>query len=145
MRLGIDPGKSGGAALLEEDGSFYAVEPFRSEEQMNAVLDSWPLDRVVRAALEKVHSFSGQGVVSAFSFGMNYGWWRGQLDSRGLSSKTRHVEPRAWQKAIGVQLPGHVQKTAHKNALKDVAQQMFPGVRVTLATADALLIARFGV
>jgi hypothetical protein len=43
-----------------------------------------------------------------------------------------------WQKALGCLTKGD------KNITKRKAQEMFPGIKVTHATADSLLIAHYG-
>ena len=54
------------------------------------------------------------------------------------------VIPRTWQKGVGITPRGKGEtKTRFKNRLKAKASQLFPKVNVTLATADALLIAEF--
>jgi hypothetical protein len=47
------------------------------------------------------------------------------------------VRPQAWQKAMGCLTKGD------KNVSKRRAQELFPSLKVTHATADALLIAEF--
>jgi len=53
--------------------------------------------------------------------------------------------PQAWQKALGIVPRKKTEsKTAFKNRLKARAQQLFPSCSgITLATADALLIAEY--
>jgi hypothetical protein len=48
------------------------------------------------------------------------------------------VRPAAWQKALGCLTGGD------KNVSKRRAQELFPQLKVTHATADALLIAYYG-
>jgi hypothetical protein len=48
------------------------------------------------------------------------------------------VRPQAWQKAMGCMSKGD------KNITKRKAQELFPQIKVTHATADALLIATYG-
>jgi hypothetical protein len=139
MILGIDPGKNGGAALVSDSGDLIAVHPFRSPEDMDYKLREWSSHDIHTIMMERVHAFPGQGVVSAFSFGQNLGWWEGRLC--GFSSAVHYVEPRTWQQKLCTKLPGHKQKAEHKRALLAVARSMFPDTKITLGTCDAVLIA----
>ena len=98
--------------------------------------------------IEKVHSFPGQGVASSFKFGMGFGGLIMALVSSGIPFE--FVTPRVWQKAMGItpreksnRSDFTESKTQFKNRLKAKAQQLFPAVRVTLKTSDALLIAEY--
>lgn len=143
LTLGIDPGKSGGMALARADGSVVVAEAFRAEINASVLVRRWKeLYNITKAVMENVHAFPGQGVVSAFSFGENFGFWKGLLAAHDI--RVEYVEPRVWQKSLGVRLPGHVQKTAHKNALKSLAAERNPHLKVSLATADAILISSYG-
>ncbi len=143
--VGIDPGKKGGAALLEVGtGELIDCFPFRTLDMAADGFAEWRAKySIVQVLIEHVHAYPGQGVVSAFTFGDNFGGWKGILAANKYrGQKLKFVEPRTWQKALGRTLPGHIQKTAHKNALKDIAAELYPQIKVTLATCDALLIAR---
>lgn len=139
MILAIDPGKNGGAAIMSLTGVLLDCSPFRSSEEMHETMKMWEKAFVFsKVVMENVHAFPGQGVVSAFSFGQNFGWWQGRLAAYAVE----YVEPRVWQKKLGVALPGHSKKTEHKRALCDLARQRFSGVKkLSLATCDAVLIA----
>jgi hypothetical protein len=51
------------------------------------------------------------------------------------------VRPQTWQKNLGIGTSRTcASKTEWKNKLKALAQRKFPDAKVTLATADALLI-----
>ena len=93
-----------------------------------------------QAVIEHVHSMPAQGVVSSFKFGRSYGFLRGCLIASGVPFE--EVSPQRWQRALGV-TPRHKgeSKAQWKNRLKAVAQQLFPRETVTLATADAILLA----
>lgn len=88
-----------------------------------------------KALLEKVHAMPGQGVTSMFTFGKGYGFLRGCLSSGGIPFDD--VTPQAWQKALGCLTKGD------KNVSKAKAQQLFPHLKITHATADALLIGEY--
>jgi hypothetical protein len=94
------------------------------------------------AVIEKVHSMPGQGVHSTFKFGMGYGGLRMALIAAGIPFI--EATPQAWQKELEIPPRKKTEtKTQFKNRLKAMAQQLFPGVDVTLKTADALLIAYY--
>ena len=83
MYIGIDPGKTGAVAILDDKGKYINVLDFGQEELMPTLIGYAPV--VKFAYLEKVHSMPGQGVVSTFSFGENFGWWQGVLGSLGIT------------------------------------------------------------
>lgn len=143
--LGIDPGKSGGLALLVDDVVTAIRMPYTDHDLWNVVhrlKNSKPT-----AFLESVHSFPGEGVKSVFTFGRNYGSLRMALAAAGIPYE--EVAPTKWQKSLGLLLtrkkgaPKET-KTDKKNRHKAMAQRLFPSVAVTHAIADALLIAEFG-
>lgn len=133
--LGIDPGVSGGFAVLSDDLSVVNVVAF---EKMTPTDIAITLRRTVfhKAYLELVGSMPGQGVSSTFKFGVNYGWWQGVLHTSGISFD--RVVPLKWQNALQCRTKGD------KNVSKRRAQELFPALKVTHATADALLIAEYG-
>ena len=63
-----------------------------------------------------------------------------------LGVKTVKVTPQKWQKYYSNTLGKStgLSKNEWKNKLKGLAQQMFPHLKVTLNTADAILIANYG-
>lgn len=152
--LGIDPGANGGLALITHDGAVQAFRMPPTEADM-ALLFAARLDppNISYCLIERVHSFPDQGVASAFTFGRNVGILIGLLLAHKISFE--EIEPRAWQKALGIpprvkkprkpkpfmQYPPEEKQSEWKNRLKGKAQTLFPGVEVTLYTADALLIA----
>jgi hypothetical protein len=54
------------------------------------------------------------------------------------------VTPGKWQKEFGLLAKKGETKTAKKNRHKARAQELFPDLKITHATADALLIAEYG-
>jgi len=94
--------------------------------------------------IEKVRSSPQQGVVSAFSFGENYGFLRGVIFSiLKDTNKIFDVSPQIWQGQLNLKTKS-ADRTSHKNELKDVASNFWPETKWTHALADAALIARFG-
>jgi len=137
--IGIDPGKSGGVAVLFADGKMEAYKMPETERDINDIFEEVAHLGNCVAYLEKVHSMPGQGVSSTFTFGKGYGFLRGCL----VANKIRFVDvtPQSWQKALGVTKSDS--KKEHKNKLKGMAQQLRPELKINLATADAILIAEY--
>ena len=137
MYIGIDPGKTGAVAILDDKGNYINVLDFGQEELMPTLIGYAPV--VKFAYLEKVHSMPGQGVVSTFSFGENFGWWQGVLGSLGIPYTT--IRPQDWMKKYSLQ-----KSSASDKPGLEVARNLFPEAPLHLKKhhnrADALLIAR---
>jgi crossover junction endodeoxyribonuclease RuvC len=131
--IGIDPGLSGGIAIIEE-GSIRAVNMPDTERDVWDLIHSLPR-LYSMAMIEKVHSMKGNGVASSFKFGMGYGALRMALVASGIPFED--VTPQKWQKALGCLSGGD------KNVTKQRAQSLFPQLKITHKTADSLLIAEY--
>ena len=138
--IGIDAGKNGGIAWIM-DGKPCV------EKMPDTLQDLWELIGGIRyfdhpqnpnckAYLEQVHSSPQMGVKSAFTFGNGFGHLEMALTAAGIPFE--RVRPQVWQKAMGCMTKGD------KNVSKRKAQELFPSMKVTHATADALLIASYG-
>lgn len=75
---------------------------------------------------------------SGFVFGNSNGILLGILAAFEIPV-IRH-RPQDWQKLLRLSPSKHLSKSQHKNKLKARAQELFPGIKVTLKNADALLI-----
>jgi Holliday junction resolvasome RuvABC endonuclease subunit len=143
MILGIDPGRSGGFCLQCDDGD--TMQPYKQPETDADILElieslSWHAlckGHKLTAVIEKVHAMPKQGVTSTFTFGRNFGFLHGVLTA--LKIPVIEVTPQRWQKELGCMSKGD------KNVTKQKAQQLFPDHKFTHATADACLIAYWGV
>ena len=152
--LGIDPGLSGGIALISADGIAQAFQMPKTEGDLARLFEQRIRPaQVSYCLLERVHAFPDSGVSGMFRFGRNTGLLIGLLLAHKIPFE--EMEPRTWQKALGI--PPRMKKprkpkpmikyrpeetkTEFKNRLKAKAQALFPGIDITLATADALLIA----
>ena len=140
--MGIDPGKGGGIAVIDADthevldlcvmpDTLYDISEFIERHR-----DS------VCCYIESVHSMPGQGVSSTFTFGQYFGY----VEMAVVCHKIRSIEitPLKWQSLLGMKSKKGESKVSHKNRLKGRAQSLFPHAKVTLKTADALLIAEYG-
>ena len=141
--IGIDPGKGGGVGVINEEDktskSFkFVPELAELSAMIGACIDKYSIDEVC-VYIEHVHSFPTDSRPAAFSFGRNLGQWEGILAHYELEIKT--VAPRTWQEHYDV--PVIKDKYERKRWLKEIAQTMFPDIKVTLAISDALLIVNY--
>ena len=152
--IGIDAGKNGGIAWIA-DGKACV------EKMPETLQDLWELmvsismhagtgGTGILAYLEEVQpgglcrakrttkdgSQTSMGSKSAFSFGRNIGTLEMALTAAGIPFE--RVRPQVWQKALNCMSGGD------KNITKRRAQELFPSIKITHATADALLIAYYG-
>ena len=141
--IGIDPGKSGGIAVISNE-TVHTYNCPRTVEDM-ATLIGMCLNDVsayrVKVFVEKVWAFPTDGRAGSFTFGENYGQWQGILASHELNPTL--VTPKTWQSHFDIKkgLP----KNVRKKILKQIAKEKCPETkRITLKTADALLIAIHG-
>jgi crossover junction endodeoxyribonuclease RuvC len=151
--LGIDPGLSGALALYNEKGlvELYEIPTVKSTGRGREVLWS-KLNKVWEdkffwtdhVFLERVMSRPGEGVSSAFKFGLVFGGLRGMIAAKLLPITL--VTPSMWMKEMGV---GRGSKEA--SVLR--AEQLFPAWAGEFrgprggkkdGVAEAALIAKYG-
>jgi len=160
--IGIDPGSNGGIAFKSPRGNGAVKMPDTDTDIVN-FLKSFQFDKEpVHVLCEKVGGFVGKrktvvnikcphcrGLVpyekeeadpgsAMFKFGDGNGFVRGVCIALGFGYDT--IAPRSWQKIHNLYKERGMSKTQWKNILKDRAQKLFPNLKVTLSTADALLI-----
>lgn len=135
--LGIDPGHSGALAAIDELGKPVWIMPFKdmTEADLAEHMSTFRLLDNKFAMIEQVHSMPRQGVASSFTFGKQYGMLIGLLN--GFKIRHEYVTPQKWQKEMGCRSGGD------KNVTKAAAQRLFPELKITHATADALLLAEY--
>ena len=142
--IGIDPGKSGGIAWAwfgTADVHAVAIKMPATEKDISDTFSELA-DVNAHAYIEKVGAMPGQGVTSMFSFGRNYGFLRGCLIAHGIPFDD--VTPQKWLGSFGLKRKKNETGTAWKNRQKGHAQQLFPGLAITHATANALQIMEYG-
>ena len=133
--LGIDPGKSGAVAAIDERGHLVRlVRNDTTERDLFEAFCGFETEDLA-GVIERVGAMPKQGVASTFKFGVSYGFLRGCLIAAGV--RFDEVTPAKWQTAMKCRSGGD------KNVTKQRAQQLFPGVKVIHATADALLLAEY--
>jgi hypothetical protein len=79
---------------------------------------------------------------AAFKFGASYGALKAFLVAGSVPFE--EITPAVWQRGVGLtpRAKGET-KTAWKNRIKAHTQQLFPGRKITLAVADAILLAEY--
>ena len=140
--IGIDPGKSGGISVIE-DGKVKAYKCPKSSEDM-AILFQMCIGSTsaadTRLLMERVWARPTNAVRAAFSYGVNYGQWLGIAATHEVQMNT--VIPVSWIKYVGC--PKALKRDVRKRWLKQKASDLYPSIkRVTLATADAILITHY--
>jgi hypothetical protein len=148
MIVAIDPGKSGGIAVLQGDGKCYCIPMPETEKDVvvyirDLVNISESCGENIVVHLEKVGGFAGKAQPGSamFTFGEGFGVLKGAI--LAFNIRLELVTPQNWQKALSLGTSKGLTKTQWKNKLKARAQELYPNARVTLSTADALLILEY--
>lgn len=142
--IGIDPGKSGGIAMIDTQENYQVAQEF-SEDGLISVCEEIRIKgrtMKVMCCLEKVGAMPKQGVVSMFNFGQSFGYIKGVLESFRIPYQ--EITPQKWKKEFGL--------NSKKAASVEVCRKLFPDVSL-LATpkckkphdgmAEALLMAEY--
>lgn len=141
--IGIDPGLSGGMAVLDKDGLvFELIAMPATEKDQGEVIMQLPdygifvLIEWINPAIQKI----GKSQMSKL-YG-NYMALRMALSVAEIPFED--IKPVKWQRSLGIQSRKKSENTTQwKNRLKAKAQQLFPKDDVTSNTCDALLIAEY--
>lgn len=144
--IAIDPGAAGGIASFRRDDSTWATKMPATDKDifdvlcMRATLPDGSYLWSPVAYLEDLVKFAGRNMPSSAmaTYASNWGIVKGILIAQQY--KIILVPPKKWQKALGLGKAKDSSRTEWKNKLKQMAQQLYPHIDVTLATADALLI-----
>jgi hypothetical protein len=148
--FGVDPGAQGGAVnIFQTDVDEPIIEAIPFAKATRYELIQWFCDRVQTSTpsvgfVEKVSASPQMGVVSAFTFGANNERAIMALVAAGIGFE--FVQPKEWQRSVGLFYPKGSSHSEHKKLSRQRAQELFPdcGVRITNDIADALLIAEHG-
>lgn len=112
--IGVDPGKKGSLALLENGA--VSIFPFDEDTYIEMLGKVAPHASI--CCLEHVGSMPGQGVTSMFHFGENFGFIQGVL--RAYKIPFELVRPQKWKKEFSI--------TGDKNSSIQVCKRLFPEV-----------------
>tara|TARA_B100001029_G_C14785703_1_gene299046 strand:- start:72 stop:560 length:489 start_codon:yes stop_codon:yes gene_type:complete len=149
--IGIDPGLSGGIAILDDLKIFDMFDmPIMSEGKKNKnQLNSAQLVNIIKkhivlgktfVIVEQVSAMPGQGVTSMFNFGQTFGSIKGICAA--LNLPIFYVRPSKWKKHFEL-------INSSKDASRTKVIEMYPSISSRLSKkkdvnkADAILIARY--
>ena len=142
--LGIDPGKSGAVCIIYPDKIKAYKCPTEASEMSDIIRHFINVcsieDYETIIAIEKVWAQPTNGTRHAFAFGTNYGMWLGVLGSHRINPIL--LLPTKWQSIYKEEYDIPKEYINKKKKLKEIAQG-YVDFNVTLATADAILIARY--
>lgn len=109
MIIGIDPGFTGGLAIVDDEQLLEVFEmPLHTGKrkrvcgtELSMMLADWRrLYECNHAVVEFVAARPNQGVTSVFNFGMSYGVILGVLDTLGFS--VSYAAPQKWKKDLSL-------------------------------------------
>lgn len=147
--VGIDPGATGGIALVTHSGILSDVVPMPSMDGevsgslLSQILDTYREDindRLV-VVIEQVHAMPKQGVSSTFKFGTSFGVALGVVQAMHFSM--HRVTPQQWKKTFTL-----IGKD--KDASRSQATELWPSMKIHWkyknknGLSDAALIAEHG-
>ena len=138
MIVAIDPGAHGGIAHYADQALAYNMP-----ESEGDLLESLRQYAGATVYLEDLVKFTGTNMPgsSMAKYASNWGFLKGAL--MALNCRIVLISPQKWQKALGLGTSKGLSKTEWKNKLKERAAQLYPECKVTLNTADALLILEY--
>lgn len=146
--LGIDPGYSGGLAIIDHEGACMTIEMPTIGEGKQRLIDGTAVQRWVNrngepidfAVIEEVTAMRGWGLGSTFRFGCNYGVVLGALQTMHIPFA--QVRPTVWKKSLGL-------IKADKSASRALALELWPHAADQFkrakddGRAEAALIAKY--
>lgn len=113
--LGIDPGKAGALALLDDEtGRLVCWDIPGTTRELHDLIAGLPM--ITGCFLEKLHAGPQMGRTTIATMFMNYGALKGALSWRDIPFE--EVRPNIWKPAYGL--------SGDKNLSREKAGQMFP-------------------
>lgn len=159
--LGVDPGINGGLAAITPDNKVYALERMPDSKQDILKWFTYFTYKEAYCLLEQVSGYIGEAHPGSrmFEFGKNYGYLEMSLVGCGFT----HIEqavyknnlhrtgpeyntilPQRWMRGLSLRTKEKGESdTDWKNYLKEECSKIFPRLRITKHTSDALLIAYY--
>lgn len=141
--LGVDPGQSGGLALMDRAGKLQFAESMPVLRNAVPTVDVRQLGHLlaghheVFAYVERAQAMPRQGVSSSFNYGVIFGSILTALADLGIGYEL--VSAAAWKRSLGL--------ASDKRESIDRVRQLYPTFPVKRSEdgiAEAVLIARYG-
>jgi hypothetical protein len=138
--VAADPGSNGGITSIQTNGVTADRMPDTRTDVVDLLRDLGKESDGKTLYVERLVKFTGTNMPgSAMAvYAQNHGILVGAAIALGY--RLVEVPPKEWQKKLGLGSKGTLSTTQWKNKLKERAQDLYPAIKVTLATADALLI-----
>ena len=143
--IALDPGEKGGIAVLDGNEMHTYTMPTPYPDIYLVLKGLQEEFGITTCVLEKVgNGMPGQSSKATATFARHNGHLEMALYALGI--QTEEVTPQKWQKfySNSIGTAKGLTKTEWKNKLKGLAQRIFPREKVTLNTADAILLAHYG-
>jgi hypothetical protein len=134
MIISIDPGFSGGIAWQDGDKRVWADPMPEGMTEIYGYLKSMGPDETFKAIMERTGTYMpGNSGPAAATFARHCGHLEAILYA--LEIPCEQVSPQNWMKAIGT---WPKDKKERKKAIQEAMQRLYPHLKVTLKTSDAL-------
>lgn len=140
--IGVDPGTQGGIVIISRDHKdvhLFKLSKKSKQDIKDFIEYHTPWGVECEAFFENVHSFPGEGVSSAHTFGRV----NGHLEMALLCYEVpiKYIVPQVWQRGMALAKVVGDRKKAHLAK----AKALFPELKgLNLETCDAVLIAEYG-
>lgn len=144
--VACDPGVHGALVLADtQQKKIYVQNMPEDTRELEGLLNRLPRHKHRKLVIEKMsYAMSGGGKVSNPRSSGVLGYATGRIVGYAAACgyELTEVPPVKWMRAVGAYDTGLTarDRTRWKNNLKQIAMENFPGVKVTLQNADALLI-----
>jgi hypothetical protein len=144
--LGIDPGKSGGLVVWREDGELSTFNMPDGDEETHELFRSIGVNHDCKLFIENPPTWAGKRRFAKQTvFGHSTATLQGNYKlcvglALGMGASVRKFVPVKWQNLVECRNVDKLEKGDWKRKLKAHAEHLWPGVKVTLAIADALCI-----
>lgn len=122
--MGIDPGKTGAVAVLNEDGEIFFYDYL--EPMTNSLIEIATTHNIDFCLIEKQQPMPKQGVKSMFTIGGIYEGYQWSLRILGIRFMT--IRPQEWMKSIGV--PSGLERVQRKIKIAEIVQGIYPSAEL---------------
>jgi len=141
--VAVDPGASGGLAIRDCGGSIW-LQPM--PDSLPALVGLLRTYKTADAELwiEEVPKFTGKNIPSSTTAVLFQNVGRVEGAAVALGYSLHRVPPKVWQEPLGLGGRKSVDTQAQwKRKLRGKAEELYPTLDITLATADAVLVLHF--